>query len=257
LTSAVNSSPTVIEGSLTSLPSADFRIEFFASTAADPTGFGEGQRFLGFTEVMTDSSGHVSFSYSPAAPVAGGRFITATATRLDDQGEPIETSEFSNAVQVVGDLPVLKGDVNGDGEVNNLDITAFIRALSVGGSVDDPAQRLAFEALVPGGIFAAADVRMEGLVNNLDITPFIELLAQAGSAAAGPVDNRPVITDVAAGFVLINGTLTTAAQADYLITFFVSDQADSAQGAGRIGLTRSPSPMMRGLGRCCNGTHRA
>ena len=70
---------------------------------------------------------------------------------------------------------VLTGDVNNDGQVNNLDITPFIAALSVNGDAD------AFLELVAGGSFAAADTNTDTFVNNLDITSFIGLLTAAGS----------------------------------------------------------------------------
>lgn len=52
---------------------------------------------------------------------------------------------------------VLQGDVNNDGNINNLDITAFITAL------------------------AAADIDLTDGPTNLDITPFITLLAAPAS----------------------------------------------------------------------------
>ena len=75
---------------------------------------------------------------------------------------------------------ILRGDVNADGEVNNLDITDFIGALAA-------ADEAAFLAAFPGGDYVAADVDASGEVNNLDITPFITALtAAAGNSAAVP-----------------------------------------------------------------------
>ena len=71
---------------------------------------------------------------------------------------------------------VLKGDVNDDGSVDNLDITPFIAALA---ATDEAAFLDAF----PEGNYAAADIDMSGGPNNLDITPFIGLLTAAGSNA--------------------------------------------------------------------------
>ena len=61
----------------------------------DPCNHGEGQTFLGFTNVTTDASGNASFNnvVLPAAP-AGQTFVAATAT--DGDGN---TSEFSGAVE--------------------------------------------------------------------------------------------------------------------------------------------------------------
>ena len=71
---------------------------------------------------------------------------------------------------------VLLGDVNNDGDVNNLDITPFIAALSA-------ANEAAFLTQFPNGNYAVADIDMSGSANNLDITPFIGLLTAAGSNA--------------------------------------------------------------------------
>ena len=52
-------------GSLNSAASTTYRIEFFASTAADATGYGEGQRYLGFTNVTTDGAGNADHRRDP------------------------------------------------------------------------------------------------------------------------------------------------------------------------------------------------
>ncbi len=79
-----------VEGTLNSTSSATFRLEFFANAAADPTGHGEGETFIGATDVTTDASGDASFAVSFVAAVPAGQFISATAT--DPAGS---TSEFS------------------------------------------------------------------------------------------------------------------------------------------------------------------
>ena len=80
---------TTIEGTLSSSPSTQFRIEVFSSPSCDASGAGEGQQFLGFTDVTTDSGGNAAFSTSVAA-LPSGQAVTATAT-----GPSIGTSQFS------------------------------------------------------------------------------------------------------------------------------------------------------------------
>jgi hypothetical protein len=95
LQSAVtDSNGTTVQGTLNSTPSKTFRIEFFANPAADPSGFGQGQTFLGFTTVTTDANGNASFTTTFSPAVAAGQFISATSTG------PAGTSEFAQAVQV-------------------------------------------------------------------------------------------------------------------------------------------------------------
>jgi hypothetical protein len=86
---------TAISGSLQSTPDTTFTIEFFASPAADPSGHGEGQRFLGRTTVHTGADGNAAFAASVGTS-ATGEFVSATAT--DPGGN---TSEFSSTDQVV------------------------------------------------------------------------------------------------------------------------------------------------------------
>ena len=83
---------STIIGTLNSKSNTPFTLEFFASEAADPSGHGEGETFLGSTTVITDSGGNVSFGFG-YTPVVGQSVITATAT--DPAGN---TSEFSAAV---------------------------------------------------------------------------------------------------------------------------------------------------------------
>jgi hypothetical protein len=61
---ALPASGSVVGGTLNSTPNTAFHIEFFASNTADPSGFGEGQTFLGFTNVTTDAAGDAAFTTS-------------------------------------------------------------------------------------------------------------------------------------------------------------------------------------------------
>jgi hypothetical protein len=79
---------TGVDASLDSLPNSPYGIDFFATTA-DPSGYGQGQTYLGSTGVVTDGSGHAVFTILLPA-VAPGSVITATATDVFGN-----TSEFS------------------------------------------------------------------------------------------------------------------------------------------------------------------
>ena len=88
---------SIVSGTLQSTPSANFRLEFFLSSTSDPSGYGEGQIYLGFASATADSSGRASFitEFSTVIPSVG-QFISATAT--DPLGN---TSEFSASVPLV------------------------------------------------------------------------------------------------------------------------------------------------------------
>jgi uncharacterized repeat protein (TIGR01451 family) len=77
-----------IQGTLSSMPSGTYAVQFFQNTACDPSGAGEGQTYLGEVTITTAASGVGTFNVTFAG-VAGG-FATATAT--DSLGN---TSEFS------------------------------------------------------------------------------------------------------------------------------------------------------------------
>ncbi len=91
-------SSVTVSGTLNSTAGTTFRVEFFASSTADPSGFGEGERFLGFATVTTNASGDASFTQTLSASVAPGEVITATATNSATG----DTSEFSASIGIHG-----------------------------------------------------------------------------------------------------------------------------------------------------------
>lgn len=122
---------------------------------------------------------------------------------LNDLGDPtlgmsvvsangIEHLRFT-ALEALEVLALIKGDVNSDGKVDNLDITPFIAAVAA----DNDAA--AFLAQVPGGHFLAADVNTDGAVNNIDITPFISQL----SGATAPLPEPSTLALVLTAWILV------------------------------------------------------
>jgi hypothetical protein len=111
-----------IAGSLHSLANTTFRIEFFASSAAqvDPTGFGEGARYLGFVNVSTPAgNNNVAFGVTLATALAAGEYVTATATDPSNN-----TSEFSAAIQAYASVIVTTTADTVDG--NTASVSALI-----------------------------------------------------------------------------------------------------------------------------------
>ena len=90
---ASTTTSTQVTGSLNSLPSQAFTIDFYASPTADPSGYGQGKRYLGSAMVTTNASGNAALSAT--LPVGGlaGQVISATATAASG-----DTSEFSKDV---------------------------------------------------------------------------------------------------------------------------------------------------------------
>ncbi len=89
-----------LSGTLNSVASTDFVVDFYSSAACDPSGNGEGQTFLGSTSPTTDNAGNASFGPVSFPIPAGQPVVTATAIRNTD------TSEFSPCFTVGGCPPI-------------------------------------------------------------------------------------------------------------------------------------------------------
>jgi parallel beta-helix repeat protein len=122
LTAAISSAAgTAISGTLAAYPSTSFRIEFFSNQTPDPSGYGEGQTFLGFAQVTTDSQGNFSANLPTSLPL--GTFLSATATNAagDTSGFAADITvkaaltlvTNSNLMLVGNNPPPLTGSVNG------------------------------------------------------------------------------------------------------------------------------------------------
>ena len=85
---------TQIKGTLNSIPGETFTVQFFSSPQKDPSGHGEGKKYLGEQSVTTDSNGNAEVTFASQDATAG-EFVSATATASNSS-----TSEFSSAVAV-------------------------------------------------------------------------------------------------------------------------------------------------------------
>lgn len=71
---------TNILGTFNSTANTQFTIQFFLSPAADASGFGEGQTFLGAINLTTNGSGNATFTFVPPIALPANQFVSATAT---------------------------------------------------------------------------------------------------------------------------------------------------------------------------------
>src|SRR5205085_6098036 len=90
LTGAIPGATTAVKGTFNGAASTTFTLDFYANPTGDPTGFGEGQIYLGALTVTTDASGNASYSGVLSAATTYHQAVTATAT--DAAGN---TSEFA------------------------------------------------------------------------------------------------------------------------------------------------------------------
>lgn len=118
LTSAISTdNTTTIKGTLNSTPSRTFRVEFFSNSALDASGYGEGEKLIGFENITTDSSGNANFTVNLPTSIAAGKFLTATATDPNNN-----TSEFSQGIKIAKRVTVTVHRVK---QIDNLDADGF------------------------------------------------------------------------------------------------------------------------------------
>jgi hypothetical protein len=90
---SINGSQLSVRGTFNGAPNATFALDFYRNLEVDPSGFGEGETYLGTTTVSTNAFGDATFTATLPAAETSLRYVTATAT--DSVGN---TSEFSRAL---------------------------------------------------------------------------------------------------------------------------------------------------------------
>jgi gliding motility-associated-like protein len=160
---------TFIAGSFQGGADTTFRVEFYSSAEADPTGYGEGEVYLGFTTIISDGSGNASFDIMlPDVTISEGQFVSATATADLDGENYGNSSEFSAVVTVPAysppnDLPcsatVLSGEDSCSFHVFN-NIESGESGIPLSGCMGDAVTDVWFKAEVPasGVLMARLDV---------------------------------------------------------------------------------------------------
>jgi CSLREA domain-containing protein len=103
---------TTVQGTLASVANSQFTVEFFANDSCDINagGAGEGQSYIGSSQVTTDAAGNASFN-ATLNPVNIGKIITASATHTTNG-----TSRFSSCIIVAPTTATISGhavDQNG------------------------------------------------------------------------------------------------------------------------------------------------
>jgi CSLREA domain-containing protein len=220
LTGATSGSGSTITGSLNSTPATTFRLEFFANSACDASGNGEGELYLGAESVTTDGGGDVAFSSSVPTSIPSGWVVTATAT--NPAGSTSEFSACTESEDAAATLIVIKHVINDNGGTAEADDFT----LDSGGADDTPDD-------FPGAEAPGTSVTMSpGSYNVTETGPSgytASFLADcSGSIAAGetktctvtnddiPVDSQ--ITPAAATCAEFNaGTSVTLSQVNYTV----------------------------------------
>jgi CSLREA domain-containing protein len=87
---SISAGGITLNGTLNSTASTTIDIDFYGNSVCDPSGYGEGEWYMGSKQVTTNGSGNATFSQS----LKPALYFTATAT--DPSGN---TSEFSNCLK--------------------------------------------------------------------------------------------------------------------------------------------------------------
>lgn len=172
-----------VEGSFVSAPNTVFHIELFANDACDPSGNGEGQRFLDSFSETSSGTGLVTVNETISANVVIGDKITATAMDPDDN-----TSEFSDCIAVTGGATptpapseLLWGDNDCSDGIDGIDALALLYL-----QADlDPLSVSSAECPVIGGLYTFdgqflewGDVLCYGLITPEDVLGILAYLAR-------------------------------------------------------------------------------
>lgn len=97
------------------VPAGDYRIEFFSNTTADPSGYGEGETYLGSQNITSTGSGSQNFSHTLTGTSIPN--ISATATFIDGTqpsgfGYTSTFSAIAEQAPAVSDLSLTKTLLN-------------------------------------------------------------------------------------------------------------------------------------------------
>ena len=166
------------------VPTGDYRIEFFSNTAADPSGFGEGETYLGYVDITHPGGGTVNFSHTLTG-ITGITNLSMTTTERN-VATPSgfgATSEFSNVNGVVpiSDLSIVKTLVNPEDVAIGATLKYQFNITNNGPDAVDlasfPGTNMGVNNLVVD--IMAPDITYAGNVNNPNISC---LSAGAGSA---------------------------------------------------------------------------
>lgn len=95
------------------VPAGDYRIEFYSNTAADPSGNGEGETYLGFQNITHPGGGIVTYTHNLIGQVGITNLaLTATERNVDSATGFGDTSEFGDQITPNTDLAITKTLLN-------------------------------------------------------------------------------------------------------------------------------------------------
>lgn len=181
LTATTNEFGLVLQGSLASTPNTAHRIEFFANTAADASGYGEGQTYIGFIDVTTDAVGNATFVFQSSTSQTVGTLISSTTTDPNNN-----TSEFSANVAVTYRASEESDDDGDDDNIFSDDDGFGPFPFPFGGPAVPPIPPAAAPPITP-----AVDVATEPMTTSVGEVKKEESLVSASEVSS--MENAPAI----------------------------------------------------------------
>jgi YVTN family beta-propeller protein len=199
-----NAGQVIIDGTINSKPQADYELQFFTSQVSDPSGYGEGEHFLGSDTVTIDESGTADFTVSFPFAIFDGQAITALASNLDSLG----TSEFSVAIGATERQIIAQSDfplhyvINGLGEptvTDGSDFTAIHNAFDTWTQLNRSTVDFVFDSTTSARYASATD-GLNLVTFSDDQFPFppgvLAIAAKTLDVSAGEENARIIDADV-------------------------------------------------------------
>ncbi len=128
----LNVTDLTVTGSVHGGNNVDLKIDFYGNHSCDASGSGEGETYLGSTDVTTDGSGNASFNATVPADLSANDAVTATAT---DAGG--NTSAFSACASITETTPPNQPPVANAGSNQNVFVGALVTLNGSGSSDPD------------------------------------------------------------------------------------------------------------------------
>lgn len=213
----IDNSTVRVFSSLFSTPNTTFEVDFYESTTADPSGYGEGEKYIASKSVTTNGEGASSFSVD-LSNFPPGHFITATATEVAD-GIVRSTSEFCPALRVtpslsINDVTITEG--NSGTTTANFTVTLSVQSTdtvtvnyaTADGTAKEPADYTARNGTLtfaPGQTTKTIPVTVKGDVideNNEDF--FVNLSNPSSNVTVVDLQGKSTITDDDTSNISIN-----------------------------------------------------
>jgi uncharacterized repeat protein (TIGR01451 family) len=232
---------TTIKGTLTSIPSTSFLVQFFGSPTEDSTGYGQGKNLLGSAMVLTDANGYATFSTGFSLGTLAGQYMTATATSPSG-----DTSEFGLDIVTQGQVNLqLSGAATPSPALAGGQETY---KLSVANKGDITAHQVALTDQLPTGVTIASATTTQGLI--VPSTNGSTLQVEIGTLIAGAEATVTIVVNLPPN---TTGTITDTASVssqeadpdpsdeEVTLTTNVELAADVS-----IAMTASPEPVLEG-----------